>query len=306
MTAPQPGTGRGADHREWEELAVGWALHALEPDDEVRFAAHLPGCGRCARTVAETAEVMSAMAADLPAAEPSAGLRDRLLAAVEETGQVRHERPAPVARRPEPAARPPLPAAPAETGPDVRDEADLVDLGVPRAELPPRPPSTWRRVLPPALVAASIAAVLVLGAWNVVVTGQRQAAETAAAEQAAIVEALLAPGRATIAPMTGDGREVATVVAREGRLQVVASGLAVNDEESTYVVWGMRDGSPVALGTFDVVSSQMDVRNVGSTGAGSGDYDEFGISIEPGRQAPPAPTEIVATGEVTSRASRTR
>jgi hypothetical protein len=297
MSAPQ-GPGRAADHREWEELAVGWALHALEPDDEVRFAAHLPGCDRCARTVADTAGVMSAMAADLPAAEPSGRLRDRLLAAVEETEQLRPEqvRPAPAARRPEPPARP-LPAAPDPTRPGAGEEAAA---GVPRAGRSPRPAPSWRRVLPPALVAASIAAVLVLGAWNVVLTGQRQAAEAAAAEQAAIVEALLAPGRATIAPMTGDGREVATVVAREGGLQVVASGLAVNDEESTYVVWGMRDGSPVALGTFDVVSSQMDVRNVGSTGAGSGDYDQFGISIEPGRQAPPAPTEIVATGEVTS------
>ncbi|WP_222263683.1 anti-sigma factor [Modestobacter marinus] len=303
MTAPQGNPGRGADHREWEELAVGWALHALEPDDEVRFTAHLPGCDRCARTVAGTAGVMAAMAADLPAAEPSGRLRDRLLAAVEEAEQVRPEqvRPAPAARPPEPAPRLPLPAAPDPTGPDARGEVVPEELGVPRAEQPPRPPSSWRRVLPPALVAASIAAVLVLGAWNVVLTGQRQAAETAAARQAAIVEALLAPGRATIAPMTGGGREVATVVARESRLQVVASGLDVNDdEESTYVVWGMRDGSPVALGTFDVVSSQMDVRNVGSTGAGSGDYDEFGISIEPGRQAPPAPTVIVATGEVTS------
>ncbi|WP_369133306.1 anti-sigma factor [Modestobacter sp. I12A-02662] len=302
MTAPQAGPGRGADHREWEELAVGWALHALEPDDEVRFAAHLPGCDRCARTVADAAGVMSAMAADLPAAEPTGRLRDRLLAAVEETEQVRPEqvRPAPTARRPEPAARPPLPAAPDPAGPGAGDEAAVGELGVRRPELPPRPPSSWRRVLPPALVAASIAAVLVLGAWNVVLTGQRQAAEAAAAEQAAIVEALLAPGRATIAPMTDGGREVATVVAREGRLQVVASGLAVNGGESTYVVWGIGDGSPVALGTFDVVSSQMDVRDVGSTGAGSGDYDEFGISIEPGRQAPPAPTVIVATGEVPS------
>ncbi len=78
----------GADHRLWDELAVGWALHALEPEDEAVFAAHLAGCGRCSRTVAETAEVMAAMATDLPPAEPGEGLRDRLREAVERTEQV--------------------------------------------------------------------------------------------------------------------------------------------------------------------------------------------------------------------------
>ena len=38
-----------ADHEVFDELAVGWALHALEPEDEAVFAQHLPGCERCAR-----------------------------------------------------------------------------------------------------------------------------------------------------------------------------------------------------------------------------------------------------------------
>ena len=66
------------DHDRFDELAVGWALHALEPDDEAEFGRHLPGCARCAETVAETTEVMAAMATDLPVAEPSAELRARL------------------------------------------------------------------------------------------------------------------------------------------------------------------------------------------------------------------------------------
>src|SRR3954468_21696155 len=79
---------RVGDHETWDELAVGWALHALEPEDEAVFARHLPDCTRCARTVAETVEVMAALATDLPAAEPSEELRQRLRAAVEETEQV--------------------------------------------------------------------------------------------------------------------------------------------------------------------------------------------------------------------------
>ncbi len=34
-------------HAEFEELAAGYALDALEPEEEDRFLAHLPGCGRC-------------------------------------------------------------------------------------------------------------------------------------------------------------------------------------------------------------------------------------------------------------------
>src|SRR3954462_11423819 len=87
MTPTQRGV-PGDDHTFYDELAVGWALHALEPEDEDVFAAHLPGCDRCARTVAETSEVMAAMAADLPPAEPPTQLGDRLSAAVAETAQV--------------------------------------------------------------------------------------------------------------------------------------------------------------------------------------------------------------------------
>ncbi len=50
MTAHEP-------HRRYEELAVGHALHALEPEDELTFTAHLADCSRCADVVAETERV---------------------------------------------------------------------------------------------------------------------------------------------------------------------------------------------------------------------------------------------------------
>ena len=292
MTAPGQQPGRDDEHRAWDELAVGWALHALEPEDETLFAAHLRTCGSCAQTVADTAGVLAALAGDLPRAEPSDELRDRLRAAVEETEQVRpRERPeAP----PPPTARPaPVPLRGASAYGNVR-------APLPIRHVDPRP--SWRRVLPTALVAAAVAAVLALGAWNVVVTGDRDAARTVAAEQSRVIDSLLQPGRAAIAPLTEeDGRAVATVVARDGQVQVLAEGLPVNDDTSqTYVVWGMRAGSPVAIGTFDVVTAQMDLRTVGSAATGLDDYSAYAISLEPGRQAPAAPSEIVATGQVTS------
>ncbi|WP_029430400.1 anti-sigma factor domain-containing protein [Blastococcus sp. URHD0036] len=279
--------GRGSDpHEPFDELAVGWALHALEPEDEAVFAAHLPRCSRCARTVAETTDVMGAMATDLPAAEPSDGLRDRLRAAVEQTEQV-------------PTASPVPPQAPRSAAPPPRNSAAGIR---PPAPLPvgptadPRP--TWRRILPNALVAAAAAAVLGLGAWNVVLDDARDEAVATAAEQARIVDSLLEPGTANVTPLTADGDRVATVVARDAQVQVVTQGLALNDRDTqTYVVWGTaEDADPVALGTFDVVRSQTDVRTVGSTSTGLDDYSGYAISIEPGREAPAEPSDIVANG----------
>ena len=299
MSAAMGGTGRDDEHRSWDELAVGWALHALEPEDETLFGDHLAGCARCARTVAETAEVMGAMAGDLPPAEPSEGLRERLRAAVEETEQL-----PPVSRGTQPAAlQPAVPAAPGRHSAAARGLA-ASEYGNLRAPLPVpvaahRP--AWRRVLPTALVAAAVAAVLSLGAWNVVVTNDRDTAQTTAAEQSQMLDQLLAPGRVALAPVTADGKRVATVVARDDEVQVVASGLPVNDShDHTYVVWGMRDGLPQALGTFDVVTPQMDLRTVGSTATGLDAYPMYAISLEPGRQAPSFPTDVIGQGEVTS------
>jgi anti-sigma-K factor RskA len=299
---------RGDAHQPFDELAVGWALHALEPEDEALFGAHLPTCPRCDRTVAETSEVMSAMAGDLPQAEPSDRLRDRLRAAVAETEQL----PPPAGVQPRaavPAAVPtavPVPAGGADTSGGRRrtDRPGATASGY----LPPPPGSApgvrsvWRRVLPNALVAAAVAAVLALGTWNVALSSARDDAQAVAADQQQVVQALLQPGRTTVAPVDGDDDQpVATVVARDDRVEVVTHGLQVNDSGRTvYVLWGMADGSPVGLGRFDVVSPRIDVQTVGSASAGLDDYAEYAISIEPGRQMPSTPTVVVATGQVTS------
>ncbi|SDX62360.1 Anti-sigma-K factor rskA [Modestobacter sp. DSM 44400] len=294
-------TRRHDDHEAFDELAVGWALHALEPEDEDAFAAHLARCDRCARTVAETHDVMAALAADLPLAEPSEGLRDRLRAAVEKTEQLPSAAVSPeLPRREVSPVRPVERAAARHPAGGVRP-AVFDELHPPRSTRVPDPRPAWRRIVPHALVAAAVAAVLALGAWNVVLAGDRDAIRATAAEQSEMLDALLTSGRATIAPLTDQGRAVATVVARPDEVQVVAAGLPVNDtQDTTYVVWGMRNGVPEALGTFDVVSPERQLRTVGSTPTGLDDYASYAISIEPGRQAPSYPTDVVARGEVAS------
>jgi anti-sigma-K factor RskA len=284
----------GGDHETYDELAVGWALHALEPEDEAVFLRHLPDCARCARTVAETGDVMAAMAEDVPGAEPSEQLRDRLRAAVEQTEQVHRPEP-PAEERPPP----PVERAAAAPPPVERRAAPVPAPGTVWSEWPTRPGR--RRRLPVALVAAAVAAVLGLGAWNVTVEAARQQAEATAAQEGRIIDALTAPGQATVAPVDGsDGHEVAAVVARRGAAQVVTWGLRRNDAAATtYVLWGVQQqNTPVALGTFDVVTSGIDLRTVGAARTGLDGYGAYAISLEQGRRAPQTPTRIVATGQV--------
>src|SRR3712207_9120878 len=81
------------------------------------------------------------------------------------------------------------------------------------------------------------------------------------------------PPRSTLFPYTTLFRS--TVVVRGDDLQVVSQALAVNDTDETYVLWGVREGSPEpeAVGVFDVVRSRLDVNAVGSAATGP---DEIG------------------------------
>lgn len=258
-------------HDEFDRLAVGWALHALEPEDEDVFARHLPGCDRCARTVAESVQTMAALAAELPEVEPAPDLGALLRAAVAGAEQV------------------PVPELPTATGfPGYRPP-------------PPSQPQPRRgnRVVASSLAAVVVAALLGFGAWAVSLAGSRADLEATVAAQQEIVDALLEPGRATVTRLDDGERRVATVVARDDRLAVVTHALPQNDPRSSvYVVWGVGDGAPTALGTFDVARSQTSLQTVGSGQTGLDDYPGYGISLEPGRSAPSAPTEVVATGEV--------
>jgi hypothetical protein len=61
------------------ELAVGWALHTLEPADESPVAAHLPDCPTCTSTAAETEEIGATLGLSVPQANPSTELEQRVL-----------------------------------------------------------------------------------------------------------------------------------------------------------------------------------------------------------------------------------
>lgn len=270
------------DHEPFDELAVGWALKALEPDDESHFAHHLPDCARCGQTVREAQEMTAAMAMAVPMEEPSEALRVRIMAAVAEE----RRDPAPV---PAPSARSRSPRAVASTRPPNRHQHRSRDR--------------VRTAVRGLAMAAALALVVGLGVWNVGLREDRSAAQAAASRQAEVLAQLDEGGIYHIAPLqTSQGESVGMVVVHNGAAQVMSNGLPVNDPESqVMVLWGMRHSlSPVALGTFDVVHTELDVRTVSSTSTGLEQYDGYAVSVEPGRTEPSTPTDIVATGTVGS------
>ncbi|HWB66582.1 MAG TPA: anti-sigma factor [Mycobacteriales bacterium] len=71
------------DHDHWDELAAGYALHALEPDEEAAFLTHLDHCPHCAETLIDhtlVAAQLGSAAADTTAPPPAwADIRPHLL-----------------------------------------------------------------------------------------------------------------------------------------------------------------------------------------------------------------------------------
>ena len=79
--------------------------------------------------------------------------------------------------------------------------------------------------------------------------------------------------------------------------RVLTTGIPANPSDEIYVLWGLADGAPRALATFDVTGAAPTVRSVPSS-TEAAPYAGFAVSIEPGRTAPASPTRIVASGQV--------
>jgi hypothetical protein len=83
------------------------------------------------------------------------------------------------------------------------------------------------------------------------------------------------------------------------RVSVVATRLPSNRADQTYVLWGLADGAPIALAAFDVASAAPGLHTVPSA-TGTERLTGYAVSLEPGRRSPAAPTDVLASGKVTS------
>ena len=58
------------------EQAVGWALHALEPDEEMAVLLHVPECPSCQAAAREAEDVLAHLGSSVEQVEPPRSLRE--------------------------------------------------------------------------------------------------------------------------------------------------------------------------------------------------------------------------------------
>lgn len=248
-----------------EELAVGWAMHSLEPDEEAHVRDHLPTCATCQATVQSTQEVLAGIGGAVRQEQPPPGLRTKLM---EQIQHIPQEVPPP----PPPRHAPPTP--------------------------PPHPRRRTGRIL---LAAAAALAILAGGGYLGVRVNQlsneiaQAQSRTDDLNKALSLAADPATNRAVLRTTSGD--EVAIVLSSQDTAAVLPLNLEPNDSGHVYVVWGASTPAPVPLAVFDVQAGSTDPRQL----AWSSDahrHTTFAVSLEPGRQAPPTPSEVLAGGQV--------
>ncbi|GAA1715993.1 hypothetical protein GCM10009765_75930 [Fodinicola feengrottensis] len=302
-------------HREYEELAAGWALHALEPTDEARFAAHLPQCAHCQRMVADLGETLSEVAQASPDSEPPPQLRDRIrqaaLADLGTSTQVTHRQPTAgpgtSTDRSMSGGRQPADRSTNKRPAAVRPEAVRPADGRPagRPDRAGRPASrSRRRTLPWVLTAAAVVIALVLGGWNVVLQQQQRARDQVAAQQQDLIRQLVRPGNRLAALSTPAGKPIAYVLSSNGQLEIVTDGMAANAAGRTsYWLWAVPGGpnsAPQPVARFDVTGTGIAVHQLGATAASTSAAAAYAVSIEPGQARPAKPTTVLANGTVNS------
>ncbi len=259
---------RDQAHEMFEQLAVGHALSALEPEDEQAFTDHLYGCAACARALAEHGETLSHLAYGTAEVELPPSLLEGIRAGVTESGRA-GSFPAPVAPLSLQAARE------RRRHRTVRATTALVGA------------------------AASIVMVAALVFVNRGLQSDNTQLQAADRNLSGAVENLLKDGARRV-DLTGAGGSHAVAVVHNGSVSLVMQGLAANDSaKSVYVLWERsRFGVVRPVGTFDVKSDDLVVVNGLRLPGEPGSLKSFIVTHEKGRSAPRiASGPTVVTGD---------
>lgn len=286
MSGPVPRREAAPDpHQVFDELAVGSALSALEPDDEARFAEHVAGCARCARAVVEHRETLAQLAHAAPSVEPPASLLEGIRAGVQAERRDRSggSAVAPAPRRssgstPPAAADPPV---------QLEQRRARRSVQVRRSHL--------------LTAAAAVVALLVgLGGWNAAL--HRESGERDARVQSltTAVQALESADTRTVPLASPEGEVHAVAVVRGEEMSLVVDGLPPNSDDTIYVLWGQsRYGDVRAISTFDVERRDLDVLHGMRLEPGAGDLTTLMVTQEQGRTAPALTTQqVLVSGAV--------
>jgi Anti-sigma-K factor rskA/Putative zinc-finger len=209
-------------HSEYEELAAGYVMGALEPDDEHVFQRHLDGCPVCEANVRELEAVVGELAYAVPPADPP----DTVWAGIRREIRSEAVRPEAVPQAPAPGpARAPAPAR-ARRGGRVQ------------------------RLLPRLAAAAAILLLVGLSVWNASLRDQNA---TYRDRVAALEEATRLANDPTASLVALDdaegttGAQAAVIVSsREDRGVLLIENLPPLQRNRVYELWGIPAGADPA------------------------------------------------------------
>lgn len=246
------------------ELAVGWALHALEPDEEVSFAEHLPRCADCAQRVDDTETMAVLLAQDVEQVDPPPRLREAVLAA---------------ARTPQVSSVPPQrPRSSPDRVPSTQ-HAQVENDEVVSA------PSRRSRVL----VAAAMVLVFGFGA------GWVGSSVLGSSSPDRSISALSTPAvRRTMLTVPGSSAVYAVVLTTKDAASVVPVSMTAPAVGQSYWLWGVDAKGPVPLGRVDVGDGAAAAVSGAST-ALAASYPGYAVSTEPAGTTPVRPSTVVAS-----------
>ena len=205
-------------HPEHENEQVGaYVLDALSAAEVEEFEAHLSACSSCRAEVAELRDVVDVLPLALSPVEPSAALRDRITAAIED------ERP----------VRPSLAALPGGAPKRIRGRGLLVPEGI--------------------LALAAVAVIAALGLWNAHLQSRIDQQQSALSFQQLVSKALVHRDAVyPVAPTSSATGAAAYMVQPPGRQSayLIVKDLPSPPPHKVYQLWFMRAGVPTSAGTF--------------------------------------------------------
>lgn len=268
-------TDRGTGHGRFDELAAGYAVHALDSHEVLMFARHARQCGRCQRSLAGYADVTAALAELAPAAEPSPELAERIIAAA--TGDLVSGDPR-----------------------AIRATSDAAPPDEPRNRPSPQvlPPRRRRpRLIRVAAAAAAAAVIIGAGIW-----GGLAATNGGGAAPPSLAECVRSH-RCTEVVLTAAAtrRTAAKVIVRDGVAYMEPAAMSSNPRDEIYVLWQLTGAhTPLAVGSFDIKPGTHGPVRIGGLAAPYRNTWAFAVSLEHGRTIPPKPSHPIALGQVSA------
>jgi hypothetical protein len=252
-----------AEHVEWDELAVGLALGALEPEEEQTLLEHMRGCEQCARTVVEMEAAAAGLAYGVEAVEPPPSVLASILAEARKTEQT----------------RPPV----------VR--LDQVHARIPDREIP------RRREAPSLSIAAALIALLLVGGWTFKLRQEREISQGSLTK----ISALVADPRTQQVKLTSSTGEQATVLLNGVKSYLVVDKFKQNKSgDSIYVLWAQQPaGQMTGVQSFKVVHDGPNLIPIANAGDASA-IKAFAVSKENGPKIPATPSTPIAIGPVSA------